>query len=142
MNTWQVHKESVHKKHQVKAAYFKLIHLWKCSQNQWRHCKIISFCMNAPDVWCPCNMQQYISTDKFIGTELKYVWSFIIFTKKRWWLPYYVVMTNFQLEISFREPFNKSSSCIRLFYGPCLHAPLKQDQSHFTTLCFNLYRHQ
>ena len=59
-------------KHQVKAAYFKLIHLWKCSPNQWRHCKIVSFCVNALDLWCPCNMQQYISTDKFFGTELKY----------------------------------------------------------------------
>ena len=44
--------------------------LWKCSQNWWRHCKIVSFCMNTLDLWCQCIMYQYMS--KLFGEELKY----------------------------------------------------------------------
>ena len=59
-------------KHQIKAAYFKLMCLWKCSQNQWRQCKIVLFCINALDLWRPWNKQWYMSTSKFFGVKLKY----------------------------------------------------------------------
>ena len=56
----------------VKATYFKLMQIWKCSQNGSRHWKIVSLCLKALDVWRPWTMQQYISTSKFFGGELKY----------------------------------------------------------------------
>ena len=43
------------------------------------------------------------------------------------------------------KSFNKNSSHLlycQLICGPYLHAPLKLDQSHFTTLHFNIYAHQ
>ena len=31
---------------------------------------------------------------------------------------------------------------VKLFCSLCLHAPLKQDPSYFTTFCFDFYTHQ
>ena len=68
-------------KHWLKVAYFKLMWLWKCSQNWWRHCKIILLCINALDLRCPWTMQRYASNSKLFGRESR----FIVLTKKRWW---------------------------------------------------------
>ena len=56
---------------------------------------------------------------------------------------------------SYGQPFNWKSAftslltkaqatfhTVKLFCSQCLHAPLKQDRSHFTALPFNLYAHQ
>ena len=71
-NTCKFTKEVLINKHQIKAAYFKPMQLWRCSQNQWRHCKIILFCMNTLDLWHPWTLQRYVSTVKFYEGELKY----------------------------------------------------------------------
>ena len=64
INTWHVHKESVNKDW-VRAAYFKPMHLWRCSQNQWKHYELALFCMSTLDLWCPWTMQQYTYASKF-----------------------------------------------------------------------------
>ena len=130
-------------KHQVKVTYFKLIRLGKCSQNQWRHCKIISFCIKALDLQHLWTMQWYKSTDKIFGGELKY--EVLLFLQRN----------NNSTHTSYRQPFYWKSAfaslltkawatlfTVELFCDSCLHAPLKQDRPHFTTLCFNLYAHQ
>ena len=58
-------------RHRLKATYFKLMCWWKSSQNWWRHCKILLFCINVLDLWHPWTMHQNASTGKFFGGELK-----------------------------------------------------------------------
>ena len=53
INTWQVYKKVSVNKHWLKATYFKLKSLWKRSQNWWKHCKIVSFCINTLDLHAP-----------------------------------------------------------------------------------------
>ena len=88
-------------------------------------------------------MQQYTSTSKFFGGELKY--KDLLFLQRN----------NDGSHTSYGKPFNWKSIfshlliearavflTVELFSGLCLHAPLKQNQSHFTTLHFNFYIHQ
>ena len=96
-----------------------------CSQNWWRHCKIILF------AWTPwiCDTHKLCSDTRV--TSLGRV----------------IVLTN-----KYGQPFNwksiflslltKAFFTVGLFCTPCLHAPLKQDWSHLTTLHFNVYAHQ
>ena len=58
-------------KHGVKAAYFKLICLWRYSQicEDTVNCII---CINTLVLWHPWTMQWYASISKFFGGELKY----------------------------------------------------------------------
>ena len=72
INTWQVGKftkKALINKHLVKAAYFKLMCLWRCSQNRWRHCKIVLFWLKALDLWCSWTIQQCAS--KFFWGRVK-----------------------------------------------------------------------
>ena len=130
-------------KHQLKAAYFKLMHLWKCSQNQWRHCKIVLFCINALDLWRPWTMQGYLSTGKFFREELKYKDLLFLQTGNDD-DSHTSYGQSFNWKLAFASLLMKAwaaSFTVELLCGPCLHAPSKQDQSHFTTLRFNLYAH-
>ena len=130
-------------KHHVKAAYFKLMHLWKHSQNRWRHCKIVSFCMNAVNLWCPWTTQQYICK---LVSSLGRVKIKIYYSYNETVMVAILVMASLSTENWLSRAFYKRSSHLTYYWvilwsmSAC--APLKWDWSHFTTLHFNIYPHQ
>ena len=84
-----------------------------------------------------------MNTSKFFEGELKY--KDLLFLQRN----------NDGSHTSYGQPFNWKLTflslltkawvvffTVGLLCSPCLHAPLKQDQSHFTTLHFNFYTHQ
>ena len=125
-------------KHQVKAVYFQLMCLWKCSLNWWRYCKIVLFYINALDLWLPWTIQWYTST---LGES----WN----TKS---CCSNVQRNNDGSHTGHRQSFNCKSTfsslltitqaaffIVGLFCSPC---SFETGSSHFTTLYFNFYAHQ
>ena len=139
-----IKKKVLINKHWVKAAYFKQMRLWRCTQNWWRHCKIVSFCINALDLWCPWIMQQYVS--KFFRGKFKY--KGLLFLQRN----SDGSNTSYGLLFNWKSTFSNLLTKARptwLLYRRVilwsisdLHAPLKWDQYYFTTLYFNVYTHQ
>ena len=127
-------------KHQVKAVYFQLMCLWKCSLNWWRYCKIVSFYINVLDLWLPWTIQWYAST---LGES----WNTKSYCS-------YVQRNNDGSHTGYHQSFNCKSTfsslltitqaaffIVRLFCSPCLHAPLKQDHSisqHFALISMHI----
>ena len=122
-------------KHRVKDAYFKLMCLWKCSQNQWTQhecpgslmpmshaviCELVSSLgrikKDLPGVFLQRNGDgSHTINDKPFNWKLTFLTSLLI-----------------KAQATFLT--------VGLFCSPHLDAPLKPDQSHFTTVLFRRLR--
>ena len=111
--------------------------LWRCSLNQWRHCKIVLFCINALDLWFPWTMQQYMSTSKFFGGYLKY--KDLLFLQRNGNSSHTIYGQLFNWKSTYSNLLTKAWATLGLFCSPCPHTPLKWDSSHFTTPYFDFY---
>ena len=88
-------------------------------------------------------MQQYVSTNKFYGGEFKY--KDLVFLQRSNNGSHTSCGQPFNWKMTFSSLLTKPQATfftVELFCGQHLHAPLKQDRSHFKTLYFDFYAHQ
>ena len=86
-------------------------------------------------------MQRHVSTGMFFGLKCED----LLFLQRNYNGSHTSYGQPFNWKAAFASVLTKAQAAfftVVLFCTPFLHAPLKQDRSHFTTLRFNLYAHQ